>query len=162
MDCFMLYATADTKLAKSLERYDTRRRIAWLRDRTNGYVQDLSARFHLKISCLVAGHAVEDPESEALQAVIGIGIKANLTPEEIRKAFMLDWEAGIIMARKLRQRCERIAAQQIQLYRRRDGIYLALIDDTKNWPADWPFLSSSDLATIAARFERHPNQGDAT
>src|SRR5271163_1212043 len=153
MDRVMPYTTHNENLAKSLEKYDSRRRITWLRSRTIAYTQDLAARHYLKIPCFIEGEPVTDVHSEALQAVINVGSEAKLTPDEMRMAFLANWEGGIELGKKVLARCERIAAQQIQLYRTRKTIRDALINDTRNWPIEWPYLSATDLLLIAIRFE---------
>jgi hypothetical protein len=154
----MSLAAQDIGIAKILSRWDSPRRIRWLREQTGGYIRDMAALCHLKLSFKVQGEET-DQTVEALQAAIETGLSAGLTADEMQVTFLAEWNDGMAMADKIKHRIEVVAARHIQLYRTRADIYTSLLADRKRWPGPWPHVTEADLKRIAERFQHRPEQG---
>ncbi len=140
-------------LQRQMGRLDSPRRIAWLRDQMRGYVIDLAARHFFSLPTWCAGEQVE-PITEATAAVTMLGLKAGLTPDELRAALKAEWNAGIALAEKVGDKLRVVALSHLKLTGNRDGIPGVLRQARDRFPADWPFLAEHDLAAIASTFQR--------
>jgi hypothetical protein len=131
---------------------DSPARIRWLREQVQGYVTDLAARAYFRLETWCANKEIHAPKEEALSACANLATRHGLTSDECAAAFNTEWSRAMKLAVQVGEKLRIAALSHIKITGASAGVEQAMRQARNRFPADWPYLTDSDLDAIAVGF----------
>jgi len=143
----------DEQIKNRLAKMDSPQRVRWLRQKIACYYSDLAARVYFRLPYYIAGHVIE-PESEAIDLVLRIGAKYNLSGTEQYTAYQAQWKIALNISAELGKQLIRIGKYYIDHGGTIKNLAQVFWQASLRFPEYWPFIARDEFEAIAQGFKK--------